>query len=83
MQHAGIFKYTFEVAAFADKNLIKNAIEKKFPVHVVSISTTLVKGRSKRVGQRKVEKKLPAWKKAVIALKKDEKIAFFEQEATK
>lgn len=71
-------KYTFAVAQFADKGAIKKAVNTLFGVTVTSISTTVVKGRSKRVGARREEVKSGLWKKAVVTVKKGEKIGLFE-----
>ncbi len=71
-------KFTFKVAKEADKNLIRKVIEEKFKVNVVSISTAIIKGRQQRFGARRVEVILPVWKKAIVKLKKDQKIDLFE-----
>lgn len=71
-------KFTFRVAVGADKNLIKKVIEEKFKVNVVSVSTTTVKGKKRRFGMRRIEKAMPEWKKAIVALKKDQKIDLFD-----
>ena len=78
MIDAGNGKFTFRVDRFADKKDIKKVIEKKFSVHVVGISTIVVKGKSVRTGAKRVEKKLAPTKKAIVTLKKGEKIGMFE-----
>ncbi|MBI4078927.1 MAG: 50S ribosomal protein L23 [Candidatus Levybacteria bacterium] len=70
-------KFTFHVEIGANKTAIKKAIEKSFLVHVTDVATIIVKGRTKRTGMRRTEKKLSPWKKAVVTLKKDEKIDLF------
>lgn len=77
MTDAGNGKFTFLVRQNADKNAIKKVIEKKFDVHIVSLTTTTTKGRSKRVGARRIEKTLSPVKKAIATLKKGEKISLF------
>ena len=57
------------------------AIEKKFGVTVTGISTNIVKGRKARSGVRRVERALPQFKKAIVTLKKGEKIDLFEKNA--
>jgi ribosomal protein L23 len=42
------------------------------------VSTSTIKGKSIRVGARRVEKKLNSWKKAIVTLKSGEKIGMFE-----
>jgi len=71
-------KYTFAVTQFADKGSIKNVIGKLYGVTVVAVATSVVKGKSKRVGQRREEVKGTIWKKAIVTVKKGEKIGVFE-----
>lgn len=71
-------KYTFIVDRFATKPVIKQAIKDMFKVTVVSVATSIVKGRSKRVGVRRQEVGQAAYKKATVTLKKGEKISLFE-----
>lgn len=71
-------KYTFIVDRFATKPVIKQAIKDMFKVTVVSVATSIVKGRSKRVGMRRQEVSTAAYKKATVTLKKGEKISLFE-----
>lgn len=78
MIDAGKGKFTFRVDKDANKFEIKKAVEKKFKVHVTNISTNTLKGKSVRTGMRRTEKKLSPLKKAVITLKKGEKIGLFE-----
>lgn len=78
MREAGAGKYTFIVARFARKQAIKKAIEKKFNVHIVSIMTSVVKGKTKRTGQKRIEIKSSPFKKATVGLKSGEKIGLFE-----
>ena len=71
-------KYSFVVARTADKGAIKKAVNQLFGVTVTAVSTTVVKGRTKRVGQKRQEITQSAWKKAVVTVKKGEKIGLFE-----
>ena len=68
--------YAFEVEKKATKTDIKNAVEKFFRVKVASVNTAVCRGRAKRtkfgVGQALT------WKKALVRLKKGEKISLFE-----
>ncbi|MBI2431081.1 MAG: 50S ribosomal protein L23 [Candidatus Levybacteria bacterium] len=78
MQDANTGKFTFAVNRDSDKKQIGQAVEKQFDVHVVSVATSIVKGRSKRAGkQRGIVKESP-WKKAVVKVAKGEKIAVFD-----
>ena len=78
MQHAVLGKFTFHVAKTANKGVIKKAIEEKFKVNVVGISTNIVKGKTTRTGKRRVEVLKSPWKKAVVTLKTGQKIALFD-----
>lgn len=68
--------YAFEVDKKATKTEVKNIIEKNFDVKVESVRTQVCRGRSKRTvhGDTKVR----YWKKALVKLKKGEKISLFE-----
>lgn len=78
MRLASLGKYSFIVADKADKQIIKKTIMKLFNVHVVSVATTTLKGKTKRVGMRRTEKVVASVKKAIVTLKKGEKIDLFE-----
>lgn len=69
-------KYTFEVDPAATKIDIKNAVEEIFKVEVTRVATLRVPGKTKRVG-RYVGRTSP-WKKAIVTLKKGQRIPFFE-----
>src|SRR5581483_6662216 len=71
-------KYSFVVSKDARKEVIKSVLKQQFNVTVVSISTSTVKGRTKRVGVRRQEVPTADWKKATVTLKKGDKIALFE-----
>lgn len=78
MSDAQMSKFTFLVAMDADKTTIKNAVEKQFSVKVLDVATTIVKGKSKRVGKKRTEKKLEPFKRAVVKLQKGQKIELFD-----
>ncbi|MDO5301769.1 MAG: 50S ribosomal protein L23 [Tissierellia bacterium] len=70
-------KYTFQVARGAGKAEIKKAVETIFGVTVESVNTINMKGKTKRLGMRKVRR--PHWKKAIVKLTDDSKtIEFFD-----
>jgi large subunit ribosomal protein L23 len=71
-------KFTFVVDAQADKKTIKSAVEKTFNVQVVGIVTAHVKGKRKRVGTRRTEKRETPIKKAMVKLATGQKIGLFE-----
>jgi ribosomal protein L23 len=49
-----------------------------FQVTVTSVATHIVKGKTKRVGVRRVEKNESYIKRATVTLKKGDKISLFE-----
>jgi large subunit ribosomal protein L23 len=67
-------KYSFRVHTEANKNSVKEAVEKIFNVHVMKVNTLLVAGRWKRVRTR--PGLTSEWKKATVTLKEGEKIEF-------
>lgn len=78
MNDASSGKYSFKVNKRSNKKEIKSAIEKAFNVSVTGITTSITKGRSVRVGQRRTEKRLGDFKKAIVSLKTGDKIGLFE-----
>lgn len=76
MNDARLGKFTFKVAKKSDKNQIKKAVEGKFKVNVLDISTSIVKHKKKRFLRHEVI--VPSWKKAVVKVRKGEKIALFD-----
>jgi large subunit ribosomal protein L23 len=69
-------KYVFKVAMSATKTQIKEAVRKLFNVHPVSCTTMVVGGKPKRLRYRSGY--TSTWKKAIVRLSKDEKIAMFD-----
>ena len=69
-------EYVFEVAAGAGKHAIKEAVERGFNVKVDTVRTSIVPGKTRRMGR--YEGRKSSWKKAIVRLKKDQKIAVFE-----
>ena len=69
-------KYVFRVDARANKLQVMNAVRSLFDVHPVACNIMNIKGKPKRVRYRKGY--TSSWKKAVITLPSDEKIALFE-----
>ena len=68
----------FEVEKTATKHEIRDAIEGFYGVKVTGVRTMIVPGKEKRRGQSMGKR--PAWKKAVITLKKGDVIDFFATE---
>ena len=69
-------KYVFEVDAEANKQQVKQAVEKAFKVTVTAVNVMTVPGKTKRVGRRMVL--TPSHKKAIVTLKVGDKIELFE-----
>ena len=70
-------QYVFEVVPSASKPDIKRAVEEIFKVKVEAVRTMNILGQNKRFG--KAEGKRPDWKKAIVTLKKGQKIDLVEQ----
>ncbi len=67
----------FQVSIRANKQEIKDAVQKMFGVKVENVTTAVVHGKRRRYG-RSVGLK-PDWKKAYVKIKEGEKkIEFFE-----
>jgi large subunit ribosomal protein L23 len=69
-------KYVFEVAVEANKEQIKQAVEKAFNVSVTEVNVMTVAGKKHRMRGREVRN--PSWKKALVTLKPGDKIELFE-----
>lgn len=69
-------RYAFVVNVKANKNQIKNAVEKFFDVKVVSVRTSTLPGKIKRAGRG--FKKTASIKKAYVQLQDGQKIEFFK-----
>ena len=65
-------QYGFKVHPQANKKEIKSAVEKIFNVHVEAVNTVNVGGKWRRV--RFQPGKTQDWKKAIVTLKKGDKI---------
>lgn len=69
-------KYSFEVAGEANKQQIKEAVEKAFKVKVSAVNVIMVRGKGRRIGRYQVLTR--SWKKAIVTLKPGDSIQFFE-----
>ena len=68
-------KYVFEVARYANKLEIKQAIADIFDVRVESVRTMRMQGKIKRMGR--FEGRRPNWKKAIVKLTDGDVIDLF------
>lgn len=66
----------FEVDRTANKDEIKRAVQQIFNVTVLNVNTARFIGKIKRVGRH--TGKRSDWKKAIVTIKKGDKIEFFE-----
>jgi large subunit ribosomal protein L23 len=66
--------YSFEVDSRANKIEIRRAVEAAFKVTVTRVNTVSARGKLKRV--RWQTGKTPDWKKAMVTLKKGDKIEY-------
>jgi large subunit ribosomal protein L23 len=69
-------KYVFKVAEEANKEQIRQAVEKAFKVTVTGVNVMTVSGKRRRMRGREVIS--PSWKKALVTLKPGDKIELFE-----
>jgi len=76
LQGADTGTYTFEVGISATKPQIKKAVEHIFNVRVLTITTSVVRGKIKRLGRN--TGKRPNWKKATVRLQEGQFIDFFQ-----
>lgn len=78
MNDAAQSKFTFKVARDTNKKAIRKEIEAKFKVNVISVATSIVKGKRRKQGIRRIEVVSSSWKKAIVKLKEGQKIDLFD-----
>jgi large subunit ribosomal protein L23 len=71
-------QYSFAVDSKADKSAIKFAVEQLFNVKVVSVNTSLMALKKRRVG--KFIGKKARYKRAIVKLASEDSITLFEEE---
>jgi large subunit ribosomal protein L23 len=69
-------RYAFEVATQANKQEIRDAVQRLFNVKVREVRTMMMHGKVKRVGMHL--NKRANWKKAIVTLGEGQKIDFFQ-----
>ena len=67
--------YTFEVNALATKHVIKQAVEELWNVRVVRVRTQNRRGKPRR--HRMETGSTRGWKKAIVELHEEDRIAFY------
>lgn len=70
--------YSFVVAMNATKAEIEQAVHVQYKVTVISVRTSHMHGKVKRVGKRQKPVARHAWKKAMVELKEGETIEAFQ-----
>lgn len=78
MQDAALNRFTFAVAKEANKAEIARDVAESFHVKVLAVKTTVVKGKSHRVGKTRQEVMTSPWKKAIVEIAKGQKIDLFD-----
>ncbi len=71
-------QYSFAVDPKADKIAVKTAVEQLFDVKVISVNTSLLPLRKRRVG--KFIGKKARYKRAIVKLASEDSIKLFEEE---
>ena len=71
-------QYSFAVDPKADKSAVKAAVEQLFDVKVLSVNTSLLPLRKRRVG--KFIGKKSRYKRAIVKLASEDSIKLFEEE---
>ena len=70
-------RYTFKVARTANKIEVRDAVERLFKVHVREVRVMNFLGKMRRMGR--FSGRRPDWKKALVTLKKGERIESLER----
>ncbi len=70
--------YTCVAKRNTRKESLKKTIQKLINVNVEKIQTSTITGKTRRVGKYQKKTKVLTWKKVIIKLKKDQKIALFD-----
>jgi len=78
MHMAGGGWYTFQADCNANKNEIRKEIETLYGVSVLSIRTSLMHGKVRRVGRKSLRIAKSDWKKASVRLKAGQTIDAFQ-----
>jgi len=74
----GLNKYTFIVERHSTKVEVAKEVAKIFGVKVLKVQTMNYTGKIVRFGKRRTEGRRDAFKKAIVTLKKGDKISIFD-----
>ncbi len=70
--------YTFKVSKLSSKPAIALAVSNQFNVSVTRVRTVTMPGKTQKTGKKRIETTGISWKKALVQLKKDQKIELFD-----
>lgn len=74
-----LHQYVFEVAAESTRQSVKEAVESLFDVTVLKVNIVNVPAKqSRRARSRRLAVRQKAFKKAIVTLKAEDRIPFFE-----
>jgi len=77
--NSDLHQYVFEVADYATKHQVKDAVETIFDVNVLRVNIVNVPAkRTRRVRSRRLMVRRSAYKKAVVTLAAEDSIDIFE-----
>lgn len=62
-KNLGSNRVVFKVATSANKYQIKAAVQKAFSVTVIKVNTSIVSGKTRRVGNKRLKQTSKGWKK--------------------
>ncbi|MEN6408179.1 MAG: 50S ribosomal protein L23 [Anaerolineaceae bacterium] len=78
-QSSKLHQYVFEVADDATKVLVKDAVEKLFDVKVLRVNVINAPAkRTRRARSRRLAVRASGYKKAIVTLAPEDRIAIFE-----
>lgn len=72
--------YTFQVERLAGKQQIKDAVESTYNVEVVNVNTIVGHTSTKATGRKRLARRQPRIKKALVTVKAGQKIELFDIE---
>ncbi len=78
MRLAQAGQFSFLVAKEATKPAIARAVEEQFKVKVIKVTTSGIKGKTRRTGKRRLTSRGQDQKKAMLTLKAGQMIEFFK-----
>jgi large subunit ribosomal protein L23 len=73
-----LHQYSFEVASYATRTLVKDAIETLFDVKVASVNILNTAAKRSRRRNRRLMVRTPGYKKAIVTLAEGSTLEIFE-----